>query len=546
MIVIVPRSRHRRPICCTFSPNAWRENGLPIEKMPFTNCAEWTGKQAASRWRQLFALWWAQNFNWEAHAGKFVLSFFPRTWEGNPWRPNWCRDVWATFFIFGSLDRESCSHHTFRHSFLREWFHFHSSHYIIASSCASYWSVIVVCIWIEHSSWTVVGRTCWGDQHSQDLKHVLQSCFHVKDVGSMWWGKACSAQDTRTEEDRQRRYVEQDQYLRVQHGPTQFQSVTNTTGKVCVVLLEFDTLAWLKQTVRLNRRFADGRQYPNWELDNVSVHIVGIIFHQFAWMWVHPEHGRPNSTSEMRRKENQPRPQDKTDGGKRKVGHYWPWTVPFFHTFGMTLEERYGTAVSTCTPARTAVAERIQRRHVCQHMVAERLQRIHQGLTHRDTYWQTGSQRASTVVTWRTWDPLRCCPVAVDYLGPWCMFVMCNMRDSLDSILGCVGVLLGRNLVRWRSYLRGTSCILSAPSPRRSDWSWWGSCRSSWRTWRTSSKTLDTTFSFCTSESYSESESLQRRAGSQWDQDGRCSARFRSHLQDEQRRSQSKLQGRRC
>ena len=99
----------------------------------------------------------------------------------------------------GSLDRESCSHHTFWHSFLREWFLFHSSHYIIASSCASYWSVIVVCIWIEHSSWTVATRTCWGDQHSQDLKHVLQSCFHVKDVGSMWWGEACSAQDTRTE-----------------------------------------------------------------------------------------------------------------------------------------------------------------------------------------------------------------------------------------------------------------------------------------------------------------------------------------------------------
>ena len=89
-------------------------------------------------------------------------------------------------------------------------------------------------------------------------------------------------------------------------------------------------------------------------------------------MWVHPEHRRPNSTSEMRRKENQPRPQDKTDEGKRKVGHYCPWTVPLSQMFENTLEERYGTAVSTCTPARTADAERNQRRHVCQHLAAER------------------------------------------------------------------------------------------------------------------------------------------------------------------------------
>ena len=64
MIVTVARSRYRRPLCCTFSLNTWRENGLPNVKMSFTNCAEWTGKQAASRWRQLFALWWAQNFYW--------------------------------------------------------------------------------------------------------------------------------------------------------------------------------------------------------------------------------------------------------------------------------------------------------------------------------------------------------------------------------------------------------------------------------------------------------------------------------------------------
>ena len=45
----------------------------------------------------------------------------------------------------GSLDRESCDHHTFRHSFLCGLFHFHSSHCIIASSCTTYSSVIVVC-----------------------------------------------------------------------------------------------------------------------------------------------------------------------------------------------------------------------------------------------------------------------------------------------------------------------------------------------------------------------------------------------------------------
>ena len=52
---------------------------------------------------------------------------------------------WRLSSFLGSLDRESCSHHIFRHSFLREWFHFHSSHYIIASSCAAYSIVTVVC-----------------------------------------------------------------------------------------------------------------------------------------------------------------------------------------------------------------------------------------------------------------------------------------------------------------------------------------------------------------------------------------------------------------
>ena len=42
--------------------------------------------------------------------------------------------------------------------------------------------------------------------------------------------------------NRQCRYVEQDQYLRM-HGPTQFQLVTNTTGKVGVVLSQVGTFA---------------------------------------------------------------------------------------------------------------------------------------------------------------------------------------------------------------------------------------------------------------------------------------------------------------
>ena len=78
MILTVTRGRHRRPICYTFSPNTWQENGLPIVKMSFTNCVEWTREQAASRWRQLFAL-----SKSSVNAGKFVLSLFLRTWDDN-------------------------------------------------------------------------------------------------------------------------------------------------------------------------------------------------------------------------------------------------------------------------------------------------------------------------------------------------------------------------------------------------------------------------------------------------------------------------------
>ena len=91
---------------------------------------------------------------------------------------------------------------------------------------------------------------------------------------------------------------------------------------------------------------------------------------------------------------------------------------------------------------------------VCQHFVAERLQRIPQGPTHRDKYWQTDSQCITTDVAWRTRNPLRYCPVTVDILDSRYMIVMSTTLDSLDSILGWGRIFTRRNLAHSRSSRR--------------------------------------------------------------------------------------------
>ena len=68
----------------------------------------------------------------------------------------------------GSLDRESCNHHIFQHSFLREWFHFPSSRHIMASSCAAYSSVTVVCYTFELN--IVLGQS--SDGYAEMTKKV--------------------------------------------------------------------------------------------------------------------------------------------------------------------------------------------------------------------------------------------------------------------------------------------------------------------------------------------------------------------------------------
>ena len=132
---------------------------------------------------------------------------------------------WPSSFR-GILDRESCNSHIFQHSFLRELFQVHLGHYIIASSCTTYSSVIVVCCTCGLN--IVLGQS--SDGHVEVTNKVGTVNKFLK-VVFMWkmlepYGKvrlqAPKAPEQR--KNRQCRYVEQDQYLRM-HGPTQFQLV---------------------------------------------------------------------------------------------------------------------------------------------------------------------------------------------------------------------------------------------------------------------------------------------------------------------------------
>ena len=114
--------------------------------------------------------------------------------------------------------------------------------------------------------------------------------------------------------------------------------------------------------------------------------------------------------------------------------------------------------------------------------------------------------------------------------------------------LGEEGCLSEEN---WDVYvpMQGIDEGLSAPSVRRSDWSWYGieSCRSSWRTWKKNFiQKIRYNLFVRRNESIPWLGIVVTTSWVNWGQDGRYRTRFRSHLQDEISRSQSKLQGRRC
>ena len=286
--------------------------------------------------------------------------------------------------------------------------------------------------------------------------------------------------------DGQRRHVEQDQYLRM-HALTQSQLNANTTGEVCVALSPMDTFAWLQKIVRLNRRFADGRQCANWDFGLASVHIVGTTFHQFARMWVHPEHGRPNSTSDMRRKENQPPPLLSLESST--LSNVWNdtgrevWNCGFHLNTGQNRRcRRKSTEARLSTLGCRAAAMNPQEvRHIAISVGALVIS-VSAQLLHG------GHQILFDAVQW-----------------PWFPGIMMHVRVVQHVRQPSIGgVLLGRNRGRSRSWRRrtirtwkgstrnwrGTSCIWSALAVRRSDWSWCGiaSWRSSSRTSRTSWK----------------------------------------------------------
>ena len=180
MIVTVARSRHRRPLYCTFSlEHVTGERSSDREDAIHQLCRvnrEASCFTVTTIDRTLIS----SEFLLIVHAGKFFLSLCPRTWEGNLWRPNWCRDAWVTL---------QPPHISAQFSSWVVSLPFKSLHYCLQLCGVPKCDCSVLHIWFEHGSWTVVRRTCWGDQRKSGIVNiVLQSCFHVKYVGSFWWG----------------------------------------------------------------------------------------------------------------------------------------------------------------------------------------------------------------------------------------------------------------------------------------------------------------------------------------------------------------------
>ena len=153
------------------------------------------------------------------HAGKFVLSFFFRTWEGNLWRPNWCRDVWGDLLHFGEAWIVRVVTTT-------------NFGTVLFVDCFIYIQVIALLppvvrrtqVWVQCATHLV--RTWFLDSRQMDtLRWPTQSGsvnMFFKKVVFMW--KMLEVYDEvrlaapRTLErwkDGQRRHVEQDRYLRI-------------------------------------------------------------------------------------------------------------------------------------------------------------------------------------------------------------------------------------------------------------------------------------------------------------------------------------------
>ena len=337
----------------------------------------------------------------------------------------------------------------------------------------------------------------------------------------------------------------------------QFQLVANTTGKVGVVLSQVGTFGWLKNSVRFDGRFGDGRQFPTWEFSLVLVHLVRTTVQQFAWMSVHPEHGRPNSSSGMRRDENQTRPQDKTEkeGGPllplesctlSNVRHdtgreVWNLQFPLVHRPEPPMQKEIDGGTSVNTWLQSSCKESTRVRHIAISIGALVIS-VPAQLLHG------GRQILFDAVQW-----------------PWLPGIMMHVHDVqhvrqprfwfLDEEECCseeIGVVdvphEGGQFVPEKSVQefdegrRAFECTFSTKT--RLILTRNGELQNIFKNFENFIKRLDTTFFFCKSASNSElGDYCNNALGGQ---DGRCSARFRSHLQDELRRSYSKLQGRRC
>ena len=256
----------------------------------------------------------------------------------------------------------------------------------------------------------------------------------------------------------------------------------------------------------------------------------------------------------MRRKENQPRPQDKTDEGKMKVGHYCPWKVPLSQMF----ENDTGREVWNCgfhlytgqnrrcrrksTEARLST---LGCRAAAMNPPGSRTSRL--VLAH----WLSACQHSCYMKGVRSSSILSS---GRGFLGSWCMFVQCNMRDCHDFDSWMRRSVARKKWDRSRSgrrrvirtwkestrNWRGTSCIWATFSTKaRLILTRKGELQIIFMNFENFIKRLDANFFFV------KRILLRVGAGPHWGQDGRCSARFRSHLQHELRRSQSKLQGRR-
>ena len=222
--------------------------------------------------------------------------------------------------------------------------------------------------------------------------------------------------------------------------------------------------------------------------------------------------------------------------------------------FEMTLEKRYGTAVSTCTLART-VAERNQQRHVCQHLAAERPARVwHIAISIGALVISVPAQllhgRRHILFDAVPWPPISwyhdacswcatCATASIRFLDE--RGVARKKPGSFTFLLEAGNPYLEKvykELTRDFEHLERSVSTKARLILTRN-----GELQIIFKDFENFIKRVDTTLFCGRSESYSE---LGIVATTRWGQYGRCRARIRSHLQDELSRPQSKLQVNRC